>query len=92
MVYRCILLRCIEQKVSLAIFLGTMEQNKSIQLLELLKPVYGEVQEISKTISDAMLEIAVTPLADPSDSVAIQRAISVMWEFKKALDLVGSLD
>lgn len=92
MVYRCISRVCIEQKVSLAFYSCYMEENKSIQLLELLKPVYGEVQEISKTISDAMLEIAVTPLADPSDSVAIQRAICVMWEFKKALDLVGSHD
>ena len=72
--------------------LRTMVQNKSIQLLELLKPIYGDAQGISKTISDAILEIAVTPLADPTDSVAIQKAICVMWEIKKALDLVAKLD
>ena len=65
-----------------------MVQNQSEQLLELLKPTFVSASELSKERGNAALEIAVTPLADITDYTAIQKAVWVMLEIKKALDKV----
>lgn len=67
-----------------------MVKNQSAQLLELLEPTFGSVKELSETIGNAALEVAVTPLADVSDYTAIQRALFVMLEVKKALDTIAN--
>lgn len=88
MVYGCITsLECIEQKVSFPFSASkdNMVQNQSEQLLELLKPTFGSASELS----NAALEVAVTPLADITDYTAIQKAVWVMLEIKKALDKVA---
>lgn len=92
MVYGCITsLECIEQKVSFPFSTSkdNMEQNQSEQLLELLKPTFGSASELSKELGNAALEVAVTPLADITDYTAIQKAVWVMLEIKKALDKVA---
>lgn len=63
-----------------------MVQNQSEQLLKLLEPTFGSASELSKELGNAALEVAVTPLADISDYTAIQKAVWVMLEIKKALD------
>ena len=67
-------------------------KNQSAQLLELLEPTFGSVSELSKTIGNAALEVAVTPLADISDYTAIQKAVWVMLELKKAFDTIAQQD
>ena len=92
MVYGCITsLECIEQKVSFPFSASkdNMVQNQSEQLLELLKPTFGSASELSEELGNAALEIAVTPLADITDYTAIQKAVWVMLEIKKALDKVA---
>ena len=92
MVYRCITsLECIEQKVSFPFSASkdNMVQNQSEQLLKLLEPTFGSASELSKELGNAALEIAVTPLADITDYTAIQKAVWVMLEIKKALDKVA---
>lgn len=66
-----------------------MVQNQSKQLLELLEPTFGSASELSKELGNAALEVAVTPLADISGYTAIQKAVWVMLEIKKALDKVA---
>lgn len=66
-----------------------MVQNQSEQLLELLKPTFGSASELSEELGNATLEVAVTPLADITDYTAIQKAVWVMLEIKKALDKVA---
>ena len=92
MVYGCITsLECIEQKVSFPFSASkdNMVQNQSEQLLELLKPTFGSASELSEELGNAALEVAVTPLADITDYTAIQKAVWVMLEIKKALDKVA---
>ena len=92
MVYGCITsLECIEQKVSFPFSASkdNMVQNQSEQLLELLKPTVGSASELSEELGNAALEVAVTPLADITDYTAIQKAVWVMLEIKKALDKVA---
>ena len=92
MVYRCITsLECIEQKVGFPFSASkdNMVQNQSEQLLKLLEPTFGSASELSKELGNAALEIAVTPLADITDYTAIQKAVWVMLEIKKALDKVA---
>ena len=92
MVYRCITsLECIEQKVSFPFSASkdNMVQNQSEQLLKLLEPTFGSASELSKELGNAALEVAVTPLADITDYTAIQKAVWVMLEIKKALDKVA---
>lgn len=92
MVYGCITsLECIEQKVSFPFSASkdNMVQNQSEQLLKLLEPTFGSASELSKELGNAALEIAVTPLADITDYTAIQKAVWVMLEIKKALDKVA---
>ena len=92
MVYRCITsLECIEQKVSFPFSASkdNMVQNQSEQLLELLKPTFGSASELSEELGNAALEVAVTPLANITDYTAIQKAVWVMLEIKKALDKVA---
>lgn len=67
-----------------------MVKNQSAQLLELLEPTFGSVKELSETIGNAALEVAVTPLADVSDYTAMQKALFVMLEVKKALDTIAN--
>ena len=67
-----------------------VQTNQSAQLLKLLEPTLGSASEISKELSNAALEVAVTPLADPTDSVPIQKALWLMLEIKKALDIVAA--
>lgn len=93
MMQGCItLFECIEQKVSLPFSASNskMVKNQSVQLLELLEPTFGNVKELSETIGNAALEVAVTPLADVSDYTAIQKALFVMLEVKKALDTIAN--
>lgn len=59
------------------------------QLLKLLEPTFGSASELSKELGNAALEVAVTPLADITDYTAIQKAVWVMLEIKKALDKVA---
>lgn len=66
-----------------------MVQNQSEQLLKLLEPTFGSASELSKELDNAALEVAVTPLADITDYTAIQKAVWVMLEIKKALDKVA---
>ena len=66
-----------------------MVQNQSEQLLRLLEPTFGSASELSKEPGNAALEVAVTPLADITDYTAIQKAVWVMLEIKKALDKVA---
>ena len=68
-----------------------MVQNQSEQLLKLLEPTFGSASELklSKELGNAALEVAVTPLADITDYTAIQKAVWVMLEIKKALDKVA---
>ena len=66
-----------------------MVQNQSEQLLELLKTTFGSASELSEELGNAALEVAVTPLADITDYTAIQKAVWVMLEIKKALDKVA---
>ena len=66
-----------------------MVQNQSEQLLELLYPSFGSASFLSKELGNAALEGAVTPLADITDYTAIQKAVWVMLEIKKALDKVA---
>ena len=66
-----------------------MVQNQSEQLLKLLDPTFGSASELSKELGNAALEVAVTPLADITDYTAIQKAVWVMLEIKKALDKVA---
>ena len=66
-----------------------MVQNQSEQLLELLKPTFCSASELSEELGNAALEVAVTPLADITDYTAIQKAVWVMLEIKKALDKVA---
>jgi hypothetical protein len=66
-----------------------MVQNQSEQLLKLLEPTFGSALELSKELGNAALEVAVTPLADITDYTAIQKAVWVMLEIKKALDKVA---
>ena len=92
MVYGCITsLECIEQKVSFPFSASkdNMVQNQSEQLLKLLAPTLGSASELSKELGNAALEVAVTPLADITDYTAIQKAVWVMLEIKKALDKVA---
>ncbi len=92
MVYGCITsLECIEQKVSFPFSASkdNMVQNQSEQLLELLKPTFGSASELSEELGNAALEVAVTPLADITDYTAIQKAVWIMLEIKKALDKVA---
>ncbi len=92
MVYGCITsLECIEQKVSFPFSASkdNMVQNQSEQLLKLLEPTFGSASELSKELGNAALEVAVTPLADITDYTAIQKAVWVMLEIKKALDKVA---
>lgn len=69
-----------------------VQKNQSAQLLELLEPTFGSASELSKTIGNAALEVAVTPLADISDYTAIQKAVWVMLELKKAFDTIAQQD
>ena len=92
MVYGCITsLECIEQKVSFPFSASkdNMVQNQSEQLLKLLEPTFGSASELSEELGNAALEVAVTPLADITDYTAIQKAVWVMLEIKKALDKVA---
>ena len=92
MVYGCITsLECIEQKVSFPFSASkdNMVQNQSEQLLKLLEPTFGSASELSKELGNAALEVAVTPLADITDYTAIQKAVWVMLEIKKALEKVA---
>ena len=92
MVYGCITsLECIEQKVSFPFSASkdNMVQNQSEQLLKLLEPTFGSASELSKELGNAALEVAVSPLADITDYTAIQKAVWVMLEIKKALDKVA---
>ena len=92
MVYGCITsLECIEQKVSFPFSASkdNMVQNQSEQLLKLLEPTFGSASELSEELGNAALEVAVTPLADSTDYTAIQKAVWVMLEIKKALDKVA---
>ena len=92
MVYGCITsLECIEQKVSFPFSASkdNMVQNQSEQLLKLLEPTFGSASELSEELGNAALEVAVTPLADITDYTAIQKAVLVMLEIKKALDKVA---
>ena len=66
-----------------------MVQNQSEQLLGLLKPTFGSASERSKGLGNAALGGAVSPLADITDYTAIQKAVWVMLEIKKALDKVA---
>lgn len=66
-----------------------MVQNQSAQLLKLLEPTFGSASELSEELGNAALEVAVTPLADITDYTAIQKAVWVMLEIKKALDKVA---
>ena len=66
-----------------------MVQNQSEQLLKLLEPTFGSASELCKELGNAALEVAVTPLADITDYTAIQKAVWVMLEIKKALDKVA---
>lgn len=66
-----------------------MVQNQSEQLLKLLEPTFCSASELSKELGNAALEVAVTPLADITDYTAIQKAVWVMLEIKKALDKVA---
>lgn len=66
-----------------------MVQNQSEQLLKLLEPTFGSASELSEELGNAALEVAVTPLADITDYTAIQKAVWVMLEIKKALDKVA---
>lgn len=77
-------------KGSLAIYISrNIVQNQSEQLLKLLEPTFGSASELSKELGNAALEVAVTPLADITDYTAIQKAVWVMLEIKKALDKVA---
>ena len=92
MVYGCITsLECIEQKVSFPFSASkdNMVQNQSEQLLKLLEPTFGSASELSEELGNAALEVAVTPLADITDYTAIQKAVWLMLEIKKALDKVA---
>ena len=92
MVYGCITsLECIEQKVSFPFSASkdNMVQNQSEQLLKLLEPTFGSASELSEELGNAALEVAVTPLADITDYTAIQKAVWIMLEIKKALDKVA---
>ena len=92
MVYGCITsLECIEQKVSFPFSASkdNMVQNQSEQLLKLLEPTFGSASELSEKLGNTALEVAVTPLADITDYTAIQKAVWVMLEIKKALDKVA---
>lgn len=68
------------------------QKNQSAQLLELLEPTFGSAKELSEQIGNAALEVAVTPLADITDYTAIQKAVWLMLELKKALDTIAQQD
>ena len=57
--------------------------------MKLLEPTFGSASELSEELGNAALEVAVTPLADITDYTAIQKAVWVMLEIKKALDKVA---
>lgn len=58
--------------------------------MKVLKPLFGGVNELCSTISDAALELAVTQPADYTDYKHIQYAVFVMLELKKAFETLES--
>lgn len=65
-----------------------VQTNKTKDLFEVLKPSFGSVKQLCDRISNAALELAITPLAEPGDYTAIQDAIFVMVELKKAFESI----
>lgn len=63
-----------------------IQQTTTNDLMKVLEPLFGGVNELCRTISNAALELAVTQPADYTDYKHIQDAVSVMLELKKAFE------
>lgn len=63
-----------------------VQTNKTNDLMKILQPLFGGVDELCSTISNAALELAATPPADYTDYRHIQNAVYVMLELKKAFE------
>lgn len=82
---------CVEQKVSLSLssFSHKMEQKKDLNLLwKMVESIFGDVDEVCNEINEAAIELAVTPLQSWTDYPAVQRAIGVMLELRRAFEVL----
>lgn len=82
---------CVEQKVSLSLynFYHYMEQKKDLNLLwKMVESTFGDVDEVCNEINEAAIELAVTPLQSISDYPAVQRAIWIMLELRRAFEVL----
>lgn len=82
---------CVEQKVSLSLssFSHKMEQKKDLNLLwKMVESTFGDVDEVCNEINEAAIELAVTPLQSWTDYPAVQRAIGVMLELRRAFEVL----
>lgn len=66
-----------------------MEQKKDLNLLwKMVESTFGDVDEVCNEINDAAIELAVTPLRSITDYPAVQRAIWVMLELRRAFEVL----
>lgn len=85
------MVECVEQKVSLSLysFYHNMEKNKNLPLfMKMVQSTFGDVDEVCDEINEAAIELAVTPLQSWTDYPAVQRAIGVMLELRRAFEVL----
>lgn len=52
--------------------------------MQSLAEIFGSAEKMSEEISEAAIELAVTPLADSSDYPHVQKVLFILNEIKKA--------